>query len=212
MKNVPLLLGTLLITVALVVGLAFAFSQPEKVQMVDNSLLLKENRPVKGAENAKVTIVEFSDLQCPACKAMAPAVDEILKKYPNDVKVVYRHFPLTTIHRNAQAAAIAGETARTFGKFWEFHDLLFAEQSNWSELDDAAFKKKLEEYAEKLAIDKTEFTKRMDTNEVKEVVTTDVSDGTRAGVDGTPTFYVNGQLVSAPQQLAPTVETAVQAQ
>lgn len=212
MKNIPLLAGTLLITVALVIGLAFAFSQPEQRAVVGNDILLKDNRPTKGAENAKVTIVEFSDLQCPACRGMAPMVDDLVKKYPNDVKVIYRHFPLTTIHKNAQAAALGGEAASSMGKFWAYHDLLFAEQDVWSELDDSAFSAKLEEYATKLAIDKTEFQKKMNSNEVKDVVAADVSDGTRAGVDGTPTFYVNGQRVSAPQQLAGVVEEAVKAQ
>jgi protein-disulfide isomerase len=209
MKNLPLLLGTLLGTIAIVVALALMFSRPEPVVTVDSAVLMKENRASKGPENAKVTIVEFSDFQCPTCKAFDSVVKSILEKHPNDVRVIYRHFPLTTIHPNAQAAAQAAEVAKTFGKFWEMHDMLFLEQTVWADLDGAAFQKKLEEYAEKLTIDKSEFQKRMDSNEVKEVVTVDVSDGTRANVNGTPTFFVNGQLVPAPQQLPSVVESAL---
>jgi protein-disulfide isomerase len=210
MKNLPLLIGTLLITVALVVGLAVVFSQPEKPKIVDTSIILKQERPSKGPENAKVTIVEFSDFQCPSCMAAQPLVQQLLTKYPNDVRLFYRHFPLTTIHPNAQPAAQAAEAAKGMGKFWEMHDLLFEEQNTWADLDRSAFNQKLEEYLQKLAIDKTEFLKRMESEEIKDAVAQDVSDGNRAGVDGTPTFFVNGQLTSA-QQLVPTVESALSA-
>jgi protein-disulfide isomerase len=210
MKNVPLLIGTLLLTVAIVIGMAMLFSQPEEVVIVDSSIVVKEDRPVKGAtESAKVTIVEFSDFQCPTCRAYAPMAEEVIAKYPNDVRFIYRHFPLNTIHPNAQKAAQAAEAARGFDKFWEMHDLLFEEQIVWANLSSADFDKKLEEYAEKLQIDKSEFQKRIESNEVKEVVTTDYADGVRAGVDGTPTFFINGKSVSAPQPLLPAVEAAL---
>lgn len=210
MKNVPLLIGTLLLTVAIVVGMAIMFSQPEEVVVVDSSILVKEDRPSKGAtESAKVTIVEFSDFQCPTCRVYAPMAEEVVAKYPDDVQFMYRHFPLSTIHPNAQKAAQAAEAARTFGKFWEMHDLLFEEQVVWANMGASDFDKKLEEYAEKLQIDKSEFQKRIKSNEVKEVVTTDYADGVRAGVNGTPTFFINGKSVSAPQPLLPAVEAAL---
>lgn len=210
MKNVPLLIGTLLLTVAIVVGLAMMFSQPEEAVVVDSSIVVKEDRPVKGTtESAKVTIVEFSDFQCPTCRAYAPMVEEVLQKYPDDVRFIYRHFPLNTIHPNAQKAALAAEAARGDDKFWEMHDLLFAEQTIWANLSAADFDKKLEEYVEKLQIDKSEFQKRIESNEVKEVVSVDYADGVRAGVNGTPTFFINGKSVSAPQPLLPAVEAAL---
>lgn len=208
MKNLPLLLGTLLGTLVLVVGLAFVFSQPEKAVVVDQAIAIGQNRPTKGPENAKVTVVEFSDFQCPACYSAQPLVAQMLAKYPNDVRFIYRHYPLVTIHKNAQLAAQAAEAARDSDKFWEMHDLLFAEQSIWGEMNDADFRKKLEEFADKLAIDKTEFQTKMESKEVKDVVAADVSDGNRTGVDGTPTFYVNGQLTPAPQLLT-AVESAL---
>lgn len=208
MKNLPLLVGTLLGTLILVVGLAFVFSQPEKPVTVDMALAVGQNRPAKGPENAKVTIVEFSDFQCPACYSAQPLVKQIVEKYPNDVRFIYRHYPLVTIHKNAQLAAQAAEATRDENKFWEMHDLLFAEQPNWAELSEADFRKKLDEYAEKLTIDKTKFQTKMESKEVKDVVAADVSDGNRTGVDGTPTFYVNGQLTPAPQLLS-TVESAL---
>ncbi len=208
MKNLPLLFGTLLGTIALVVGLAVIFSQPEKPKFVDASIIVKEGRPSKGPNTAKVTIVEFSDFQCPSCRAAQPLLQQLNSKHPNDIRLIYRYFPLTTIHRNAQTAAEIAETAKSFGKFWEMHDLLFEKQDEWSELDTSALNQKLEGYLQKLTIDKTEFLKRMEGKEIKDVVAQDISDGDRAGVNGTPTFFVNGQLTSAPQ-LVSTVESAL---
>jgi protein-disulfide isomerase len=211
MKNLPLLIGTLLGTLILVVGLAFVFSRPEPEKVADVSLVQGTMRLTKGPENAKVTLVEFSDFQCPTCAAYEPQVKALLEKYPNDIRFVYRHYPLTNIHPNAQRAAEAAEAAASFDKFWEFHDVLFAEQKTWSPMNSGDFEKKLEEYVEKLAIDKTEFQKKMNSKEVKDAVTADVSDGTRAEVDGTPTFYVNGKLIPALQQLQSAVESEIQA-
>lgn len=210
MKNLPLLVGTLLGTLLLVVGLAFVFSQPEKVKVVDTSLVLGTNRPAKGPENAKVTIVEFSDFQCPACRSAQPLVEKVLAEHPNDVRMVYRHYPLVSIHKNAQMAAQVAEAARDANKFWEMHDLLFANQDEWAELDGNELSAKFDEYFQKLGIDKTVITEKMESKEIKDVVATDVSEGTRAGVNGTPTFFVNGQLTSAPQ-LETTVESALSA-
>jgi len=210
MKNVPLLIGTLLGTLILVVGMAFVFSQPEAVKTVDTALVMGKDRPTKDPENAKVTIVEFSDFQCPACRAAQPLVEKVMADHPNEVRLIFRHYPLTAIHKNAQLSAQAAEASRSFNKFWEMHDLLFAEQSQWSELSGKDFTAKLDEFAAKLSIDKTALTEKMNSKEIKDVVASDVVDGTKAGVDGTPTFFVNGQLTSAPQ-LQATVESALTA-
>lgn len=210
MKNVPLLIGTLLGTVLLVVGLAFVFSRPEPVKIVDTALVLSKDRPFRGPENAKVTVVEFSDFQCPACRAAQPLVEKIIAEHPNDVRFVFRHYPLTTIHKNAQYSAQVGEASRSFNKFWEMHDLMFLNQDEWVELDGKELTAKFDEYATKLGIDKTALTAKMNSKEIKDVVASDIADGNKAGVTGTPTFFVNGQLTSAPQ-LQTTVESALSA-
>jgi protein-disulfide isomerase len=208
MKNVPLLIGTILGTLLLVVGVSFLFSQSSQPKVIDSAMLVSNARHIKGPENAKVTLVEFSDFQCPACLATEPLVQQITSAFPNDVRLVYRQFPLVNVHKNAQISAQAAEAAATFGKFWEFHDLLFTNQKEWEELDKQAAVDKFAEYAAKLEIDKTEFLKRIESQEVKDKVTLDVSDGGKIGVDGTPTFYVNGQKTLAPQ-LFSTVESLI---
>lgn len=208
MKNLPLLLGTLFGTVALVVLLAFVFSRPATPPLVDPAVVSGQDRPFKGPENAKVTVVEFSDFQCPACNSVQPLVQQLLARYPNDVKFIYRHYPLVSIHQNAQLAAEATAAAASFGKFWELHDLLFAEQNVWRDLSQSEFRQKLDEYTGKLAIDKTAFASKMESKEIKDLVAADIADANRVGINGTPTFFVNGQLTPAPQLLT-AVESAV---
>lgn len=208
MKNLPLLLGTIIGTVVLVAVVAVLFSKGNEPKMADLTILMNNVHLVKGPDTAKVTVVEFGDMQCPACGTAEPLVEQMLKSHPNDVKFVFRQFPLVSIHPNAQYAAqtVEAAAAMNIDSFWKMHDYLYAHQSEWADLSSADVKTKFMEYADKLQIDKTELTKRIDDQVVKDNISTDVSDANRLGVGGTPTFYVNGQEVLAPQ-LQSAVET-----
>jgi protein-disulfide isomerase len=211
MKNLPLLIATLLGTLLFVVGIAFFFSKSSEPQKADHALVMNNVQHVRGAQNPKVTIVEFSDLQCPACKGYQPLIAQLLEKYPNDVQLVYRHFPLVSIHPHAQLAAEAAEAAHKFGKFWEMHDLLFQTQDDWAELkNDEEVLRKFDELVTKLQIDKNEFRKTIETQEVRDRVKLDMADGVKLNVNGTPTFYINDQLITAPQ-LVSAVESIITA-
>jgi protein-disulfide isomerase len=137
-----------------------------------------------------VTLVEFSDFQCPACQGVQSPLKQIIAKFPGEVRLVYRHFPLSTIHKNAQAAAQASEAAHMQGKFFEFHDLLFAKQNEWSELDDPTAK--FGEYSESIGLDKNKFLSDMESAEAKEAVLADSQAANQYRLNGTPTFFVNG--------------------
>lgn len=91
---------------------------------------VEDDEHIKGNKNAKITLVEYSDFECPFCSRFLPTVDSVLEKYPDDVRIVYRHFPLRSIHPEAAPAAAASECAAEQGKFWEFHDELFANQAS----------------------------------------------------------------------------------
>lgn len=145
-------------------------------------------RHVKG--EGSVELVEFSDLQCPACAGVQEPLKKILAKYEGKVRLVYRHFPLTSIHKNAMSAAWAVEAAHNQGKFWELHDLLYVKQSEWSELADP--KEKFGEYAASLGMDKMKFLVEMELPATKEVVSADLLAATRFRLTGTPSFFVNG--------------------
>lgn len=141
-------------------------------------------RPFKGPENAKVTLVEFSDFECPYCSRAVPGVDALLEKYKQDMKVYFLHFPLS-FHKRAMPAAIASECAHQQGKFWEMHDKIFENQSS---LSDEAFMK----HATALNLDATKFKACLANPAMKKRVEDDMAMGSAAGVQGTPSFYVNG--------------------
>lgn len=152
-------------------------------------------RPSKGPANAKVTMVEFSDFQCPYCSRAVPAVDAILKAYPNDVRVVFLHFPLN-FHEQAMPSALAAQCANVQGKFWEFHDKLFANQGGLGTEMYAAT-------AKEVGLDIEKFTACIADPATKAFVEADMKSAEAAGVEGTPSFYLNGvQTPGGP----PTVE------
>src|SRR5260221_256570 len=153
MKNVPLLIGTLAATIIFIVVIAFFFSTTDKTVVADTGLIRGKTQNVVGPANAKVTMIEFGDFQCPACGATEPIVQQLRTQHKNDVLFVFRHFPLTEIHKNAQQAAQTAEAAARLGKFWEMHDMLYATQNDWSDLDANGVKAKFAEYADKLQID-----------------------------------------------------------
>jgi formate-nitrite transporter family protein len=204
MKNVPLLIGTIVATLGLVVGIVFFFSKATQPQQaVDPVSLIPDKAHSKGPDNAVVTIVEFSDFQCPACKATQPLLDQILTQYPDKVRLVYRHYPLYSIHKYADLGARAAEAAAEDNKFWEYHDLLFDRQGEWSVLsNETEVQDKLGAYAEELGIDKAIFLERIQSDRIKSLVTQDVAKGGQLNIQATPTLFVNGQPTSAPQLLA----------
>lgn len=215
MKNLPLLLGTIGITLLMIIGVAFMFSDngttsPDQSLPVAESVLVPEGAHVKGAtESAQVTVVEFSDFECPACRSVQPLVTQLMENYGESVQFVYRHYPLVSIHPNAQPAAIFAEAAAEQGKFWEVHDLLFETQSEWSEISSRdELQETFMRYAESLDMDVAQLEERMNDDAVLTAVQRDVSDGNTVNLSGTPTFYVNGVQTPAPQLLS-TVESLV---
>lgn len=161
-------------------------------------------RPMKGKPDAKITIVEFSDFECPYCSQAVPGIKALLDAYPNDVKIYFMHYPLS-FHQAAMPSAIAAQCANTQGKFWEFHDELFANQRS---LGPQLF----EQTAQKVGMDVGKFKTCLDDPATKEFVAADMSQGEAAGVEGTPSFYVNGvqsqQGVPTPESIKPLIETA----
>lgn len=162
-----------------------------QVLLTEPRLTVEAKGPAKGAETAKVTIVEFSDFQCPFCSKAEPSVDEVMKNYSDKVKVVFRHFPLD-FHDKAFKAAEAAACAEEQGKFWEFHKTLFANQGALS-IDD------LKTHAKTLGLDSKKFDACLDGGSMKAKVDADMSAGKAVGVNGTPAFFINGILISGAQ-------------
>ncbi|MBV8553128.1 MAG: DsbA family protein [Acidobacteriaceae bacterium] len=150
--------------------------------------------PVKGQPNAPITIVEFSDFQCPYCAAAVPQIDALLKAYPTQVKLIYKEFPLE-IHSQADLAAAAAVAAHKQGKFWPMYDAMFRNHDDLSRTNILAM-------ANTNGLDMTRFQNDLDSTEVRETVVRDVQDGDRAGVEGTPTIFINGQRYNGPIALS----------
>ncbi len=143
------------------------------------------NSAVKGAENVPVTITLFDDFQCPYCARLIPTLDQVLAAYPQQVRIVYKHFPLS-MHKFARAAAAASIAARNQGKFWPLHDQLFA---NYNKLNDAMIR----ELAEGVGLDMARFDQDLANPALQQEIAADMQLGSKAGVRGTPAAYINGK-------------------
>lgn len=155
--------------------------------------------PSIGREDAPVTIVEFSDYQCPFCSRAEPTVKQVLAQYPDSVRLVYRHFPLDAIHPQARPAAIAAVCAAQQDRFWEFHDKVFASQSDLSA-------EKLASFADELALDRAAFDACLTSDAAATSVEKDLAAGQAAGTTGTPAFFINGIRLSGARPLDDFVE------
>jgi len=145
-----------------------------------------DTSPVRGPRDARVTIVEFSDFQCPFCGEAKTLVNQVLEAYPKDVKLVFKHFPLTSIHPNALPAARASVAAGHQGKFWEMHDVLF--QNNRALDYD-----QLKEYAGRVGLNVPRWEEDYQAQDTQQQIVRDVRAARAAEVDATPTFFVNGK-------------------
>jgi protein-disulfide isomerase len=151
--------------------------------------LIRPFNPTYGPEDAPVTIIEFSDFQCPFCKRFHDTTrGEILRKYQGKVRFVYKHFPLEQIHPSARDAAIASQCAFRVGKFWELHDRIFEKQRDLS-------KEALLQWGKELALP-ANYTVCLTKQETSAEVDQDFKDGLEVGVRGTPTFLINGRILS----------------
>jgi protein-disulfide isomerase len=153
-----------------------------------------EGAPFKGPASAAITIVEFSDFQCAYCKRVLPVLNQVLERYPNQVKLAFRDFPIANIHPQAHKAAEAAHCAADQGKFWEYHDLLFENQDS---IPTANFA----DHAKTLGLEVAGFQACLDSQKYKAKVERNYADGVNAGVSGTPAFFINGRLVSGAQPL-----------
>lgn len=155
--------------------------------------------PIRGTADASVTLVEFSDFHCPFCKRVQPTLTRVLEKYPSKVRLLFRHLPLDALHPQARGAAEASWCAQDQGKFWEYHDLLFANAPKAAQDD-------LKHYAEQSDLDVKKFESCLSQNVHRDNIQRDIDEVTKLGMSGTPAFFINGRLLSGAQPLEKFVQ------
>jgi protein-disulfide isomerase len=169
---------------------------PGPAKMLDAAVEIPvAGSPVKGPADAAITLVEFSDFQCPYCAKAISKLDAVLKAYPTKVKLIFKQFPLDS-HGQALLAAQAAIAANLQGKFWPLHDLMFANRTNLA-------RPALMAMAGKVGLDMKRFTADLDSMPVRKAVEKDAADGEKAGVEGTPTVFINGQRYNGSLELEP---------
>src|SRR5262249_49976627 len=168
---------------ALEAAKAWKWGKPIEHKLLDDAVPIPtQGAPTTGPANARITLMEFSDFQCPYCSKASQQIAAILKAYPNDVKLVFKQFPLDN-HPQAMISAQASLAAHNQGKFWQLHDLMFA---NRTKLSPGA----IHFWADSLKLDMKKFDTDLQSPTVKKQVLKDLEDGGKAGVEGTPTLYI----------------------
>ena len=197
-SDTKLIVGVIIASVGLLIGGIFFLSSSggganDSGSSTNVEIKIRdEGYNTKGSENPVVKIIEFSDFECPACKGTAPILQQLIKEYPNEVRLIYQHFPLPQ-HKAARLAAEAVEATGVQGKFWEMHDLLFVNQKELSE-------EKIRELAGQIeGLDVEKFNQEFDDRVYKNKVLADLSQGNQLGIDSTPTIFINGVLYKGPR-------------
>lgn len=185
MKNPWVIIG---IVAVVLIGGSIGYAQ--YIGTVSNEgVEVKEH--VTGNPDAEVTLVEYSDFECPACAQFYPFVKDVLADYGDEIRFEYKHFPLTQAHPNAEPAARAAEAAGQQGQFFAYHDLLFENQDEWSGSSNAS--EHFTSYAEELDLDMSQWRSQQRASLLRDKVSDDFQEGRDLGVTGTPTFFLNGE-------------------
>lgn len=193
-------IAVLLVVAAAFVGLvAFTGDKNENGNGGGQSTSQTTNH-VKWAEDSSVTLVEYGDFQCPACKSYAPLISQLESTHGDKVKFQFRHYPLVQIHPNAFLASRAAEAAGKQGKFFEMHDLLYENQESWASSQNST--PIFESFAQQLELNIEQFKTDMNSSETAAAINADVKDAQAAGASSTPTFVLNGRKINQnPQSL-----------
>lgn len=189
-------IGIIIATVAILLAGIFLVSGDSQSQQ-QTDIQITESDNTQSNPDAPLTLVEYSDFQCPACQAYSSTLKQLNQEFPDNLRLVYRHFPLRQIHRNAEPAARAAQAAAKQEKFWQMHDLLFENQNQWS--DEKNPKDKFKEYAASLDLNLEQFETDYDSQEIKNKVFNDSQSGSQLGVNSTPSFFLNGERLQNPR-------------
>lgn len=191
-----------LIVIVLAVGVATAAAVffARRAALVDQSqaepVSIQGGGHFRGPADAKITLVEFGDYQCPSCGAYFPVVKELLARYPRQLRLEFHHYPLVSIHPNAMVAATAVEAAGEQGKYWEMNDLVMGNQEEWSQSPNP--ETEFLAYANRIGLDPNAFMQAMRSPAIQDRILQDVVRAREAKVEAVPAFFIDGRLLRVP--------------
>lgn len=186
-------------TLALIIVFVFLGSRPVSADKlisqtaISSDILVNNKVTRRGSSDAPITLVEFADFQCPACARFHTILNQLASDYPDQLQIVFRHYPLSQ-HQNAPGASLAAEAAGAQGKFWEMHDALYQSQLDWSVAPDP--QPIFTELAEDLGLNQEQFAQDLKNQAFGEKIAQDSADGDTVNVQATPTFFLNGRQVA----------------
>lgn len=197
-KSLLAVVGGIALLALLIFGLEKLASQDEKSNGAStNPPVTAADTKLKGNPNAPVTLLEYADFQCPACAAYHPLLEKLHEDFPDNLKIVYRYFPLATIHKNAITSAKAAEAAHRQGKFWEMNAQLFEHQQDWANLPDPT--ETFRSYAQTIGLDMNRFNQDISESSIVDAIKADEAMGNEADIMGTPSFFINNTFIQSPQ-------------
>lgn len=192
--------AVIILVIVALVGLFTFTSKKDSNNESPNTSSSEQSSHIAGKADSNVTLIEYADFQCPACKSYFPIVTQLKEEYGDKVAFQFKHFPLVQIHQNAFIAARAAEAAGNQGKFFEMHDLLFENQETWASSTSPT--KIFEGYAQELGLDLEKFKTDSASSGVADVINNDVKSAQAAGANSTPTFVLNGKKIDkSPQSI-----------
>lgn len=201
-KQYMLITGGIALFIVFVAGLFWLAAQEKNSPSdspdanVSNDVAVTDKDHVKGSGDAPITLVEYSDFQCPACATYYGMIKQLAADFPNDLRIVYRHYPLERIHKNAFAAARAAEAAGVQGRFWDMHDLLFEKQDEFTQSTNT--EELFRAYAASLDLNTEQFMKDFSDSATEKKIRQDMTMGNAIDLQGTPTFTLNGEKIDNP--------------
>lgn len=192
-KRIFIWVGLVLVVAASVFGI-YKLSQTDNGTVLGNNINIEDHK--RGPDDAKVKLVEYSDFQCPACGAFKPVVEQLITEYGDRIQFVYRHFPLKSIHGQAEIAGEAAEAAGMQGKFWEMYNKIFDNQSTWA--GNFGAEEMFINYAREIGLDEGKFRADLKSGAVRNKVDKDLADAESIGLNSTPSFFLNGNKIANP--------------
>ena len=204
----------LIILAVMILGFAgFVIIQGRSDKKSSSNTTGPASNHTRGEGKKGVTLVEYGDFQCNVCAAYYPVVKDSLKKFGDDVKFQFISFPITQIHPNTVAAHRSAEAANKQNKFWEMYDLLYSRQESWADVSQDRAPQIFEDYATELSLNIDQYKNDYKSSEVMSIINADKASGDAKGVQGTPTFFINGEKISEPgrtvEEFSKTIEDAI---